>query len=550
MDNTEGEAIDQEVFSIFILKSHPQALQQAESFLRNRKWIVGSSIKLKEALAYIIQKQPQYVFLSVDHSHKKLRILPGLLAQAFPCKVIAFAEKGGSLSLSAMTEMKLEYNLYPPVSGPAIQRLILKIRKDDEMRAKGLSADGKPLAETQEAAGSNIITFKGESQNSGEFAFDARSALSQLLASESGDVAGVIGGAQSGSMNGIAGAATQATPAPTSHDGTAAGPTNNESFSEWAERMGRQAAEQAQSGTAPAEAKKAPASTASDDLFPSSVDDDDDSPTAKNSQRQSGKGLPLMESEYFPRGKKTGYRIEEDPRYKKNGDNESIIVRGTQQAMEETVNVEGLPPHEISIATNVACILIRGTRFSGYLVCAMGENRKVDQDLVSAIQKRLMAYLKSNGEEIQEDEVLDMKIQEVDFQDWALEQADFLRKSVHNGDEIAMAFFPAGNLETKLEESASRKMLQMKLNELKDDVPVAFDLYIYMPENNKYLLYTPEGMPLYGKQKLRLQERGVTHMHLKKESAQGVKKYRAQNFLNEKVQAYKMAQKLKSSAAN
>jgi len=566
MGTSEGESLSQETFSIFILKSQPTVLTQAENFLRNRQWVVGSATKLKEALAYIIQKQPQYVFLSVDHPHKKIKILPKLLAQAFSCKVIAFAERGGHLSTTLMTEMGLEYNLYPPVSGPAIQRLVLKILKDDELRAKGLSSDGKPLAEEKKEQGSNTITFKGEAQNSGEFAFDARSALSQLLASETGETnaggpaytgnmgqqgpgsgvgqagmgySGNIGNPNSeagpqgnggyagGPGSGLGGPGYAGGPGSSSNgmgglQNNSEGPAAGESFEDWAERMRKAAAAQAQRETPNGE-----------------------SSSSENGSSNNSNIAPIMESDYVPREKKRAYRIESDPRYQKNAGNESIIVRGTQQAMDETVNLKGEPAAEIAEVGNVACILIQGPRFSGYLVCAMGKNRKVDNHLMAAIQQRLVLFLKANGEEIKDDEVIDMKIQEVDFQDWALEQADFLRKSQHDGEEIAMAFFPTGNLADKLEESTSHKMLQVHINELRDDTPLEFDLYIYMPENNKYLLYTPEGMPIYGKQKLRLQERGVTHMHLRKEAAQGVKKYRAQNFLNDKIASYKAAQKFK-----
>ena len=82
-------------------------------------------------------------------------------------------------------------------------------------------------------------------------------------------------------------------------------------------------------------------------------------------------------------------------------------------------------------------------------------------------------------------------------------------------------------------------MVKLSIDDLKEDAVVEFDLYIYMPGNNKYLLYTPQGMRFYGNQKNRLREKGVSHIHLRKESASSVIKYKAQNFLNEKIESYK-----------
>ena len=66
-----------------------------------------------------------------------------------------------------------------------------------------------------------------------------------------------------------------------------------------------------------------------------------------------------------------------------------------------------------------------------------------------------------------------------------------------------------------------------------------FDVYVYLPENNKYVIYTPKGGTFYTRQKDRLLEKGVQRMHLKKESIGDVKRYRAQNYLNDKISQYK-----------
>jgi hypothetical protein len=230
---------------------------------------------------------------------------------------------------------------------------------------------------------------------------------------------------------------------------------------------------------------------------------------------------------------------------------ESIVVKGSVDALDKTVITRDDLAEEqitkIENSTNVACITVDSPRFSGYLVAALGKNRKVDKAFIDSIKTKLFAYLKANGEVVNNEDSMGIKIQEVEFESWAIEQAEFLRKSVHDGDEVAMAFFPHQDLSTKLEDSASQKMVKMSVDELKEDIAVEFDLYMYMPANNKYLLYTPQGMPFYGKQKENLQGKGVTHMHLRRESVGEVKKYRAQNYLNDKIEAFKAAKKIKDS---
>jgi hypothetical protein len=228
---------------------------------------------------------------------------------------------------------------------------------------------------------------------------------------------------------------------------------------------------------------------------------------------------------------------------------DSLIIRGAQQALDETVIVrDNLEKYqELESSSHCACIIVESQKFKGYLVAALGKNRKIDTTFMDMIKQRLFAFLKAHGEISKEDNSMAIKIQEVPFEDWAMEQAQFLRKSIHDGNEIAMAFFPTQETKINLEESASENMLQMDISELKDDTVVEFDLYIYMPENNKYLLYTPEGRTLHGQQRGRLVEKGVQKMHLRKENAGNVKKYRAQNYLNEKITQFRQAQQLKKA---
>lgn len=268
---------------------------------------------------------------------------------------------------------------------------------------------------------------------------------------------------------------------------------------------------------------------------------------SKGKNRSGGTGsyrgpqAPIMESD--PIGKKGQLK----PKYKfhtpKETDNDSIIVKGTQAALDESVHVTGDVDtvNEIDKTSNLACIEINSPRFSGYLVAALGKNRQIDQAFLDMVRERLFNFLRTHGEVVSEADStsISLNLQEVEFEAWAFEQAEFLRKSIHEGDEIAMAFFPSSDTKVRIEDSVSEKMVKMTLDDLKDDTTVEFDLYIYMPENNKYLLYTPQGRPIYKDQKSRLTQKGVTHMHLRKESVSQVKKYKVQNFLNDKIEMFK-----------
>lgn len=229
-------------------------------------------------------------------------------------------------------------------------------------------------------------------------------------------------------------------------------------------------------------------------------------------------------------------------------ESDNIILRGTQRALDESVNLQdGRVTQKLEGSSNVACLIIESPKFSGYLVAALGKNRKLDEKFMNTIRERLTKFLKEAGEPIKDDEPMFLKIRAVDFEGWALECAEFLRKSVHEGEEIAMAFFPFAEATTTVESSAQADMGAVKLDELTADVQVDFNVYVYLPANNKYVLYTPRGSKFYTSQKDRLHKMGVTHMHVKRTELQDVSRYRAQNYLNSKVNEYEESQKKKKT---
>ncbi len=620
-ESNSGSEINmqEQTFSLFIIKTNPQALRAAETFLRNRKWTIGSAVNMREALAYIIQKNPQYVMICADHPNKKIKVLPKLLSQAFPVKIIGYSESSAPSAMTALRDMHQTYNLYPPVSGPAIERMVLKILKDDEQQkeeAKRRKEMGLEDPSTLSDPSSGTIRLKGEDNASDDLkkSFEqARAALSQLV--NSGDQDDGLNDSNNSSINmpsinssekgsgyfvaqgeksttgyfvaqgekGTTGSIVQQGAGQNQFSFQQSGPKasgdfsfqqnqnqaadanyyddkqkEGETFAEWEERVRKNLEYRAQKE---AEAKKAAESSIGpstvspfnqDPLSQSAANESNDPYSSLDGGSRKKQKVPIMESdEIEKKNKKTLYIHGEKKEFTGN---ESIVIKGSVEALDQSVvEKTDISPDQIQHiekATNVACITIKSERFSGYLVAALGKNRKIDKEFIDTIKKRLFSFLKANGEQVTEDDSQGLQIKEVEFEDWAVKHAEFLRKSVHDGDEIAMAFFPHKDVDAKLDASANEKMLKMSLDELKEDFALEFDLYMYMPENNKYLLYTPQGKPLYGQQKGRLLEKGVTHMHLRKESIGDVKKYRAQNYLNEKIEAYKMAQKIKKGASH
>lgn len=113
-----------------MIKANRASLVQAEQFLRNRNWLVKSFTDVKEALGEIAAQPPNFLMICADIPGEKIRSLPKILSQAFTVPIIVYTEKNGSQAMRSVEDFKIKYKLFPPISGPTIERMILKMIKE------------------------------------------------------------------------------------------------------------------------------------------------------------------------------------------------------------------------------------------------------------------------------------------------------------------------------------------------------------------------------------------------------------------------------------
>lgn len=685
--------------SILIIKAQPKSNPAVESFLRNREWKIQSTTNMKEALTYLVAQKPSFVLIAADHPNKKIRMLPKLLKQSFPVFVMAFTEANNSAAYKMLLNSGCAYRINPPMTGPAVERMINKILRDQEEekeKAKNPRAavanhagsppggknPGGPVHLQGEGGSFNAPVSAGEllkglSDEQGDEGEDIAS-LSGLLAGlaksndagtagfgheakalRAGDLAGGDGEASQDASNlayfpdgtarfnpdgsprlGADGKPLRyqpdgkparfhadGTPIRRGKNGRPLRPRADGSYDDAEEMNSEEAAafEAKALSLAQAASEEASEETLDDSeaaAFASGVASSGGIDGTEGATRATGlapkmgasssDGDPSMEPgslataggkarswrdgpehqgdeapnvpgelaarnlNHGPKGEthvdlSTEGRTEAGilkPGARKHGEHggstagdeeaptaslhrevqkvrsakpkqlapDNVMVRGTQAALDESVKIgDGVVNERLERSSNVACLIIESPKFSGYLIAALGKNRYMDENFVKVINDRLLKFLRDNGEPAKDEGTMGIRIKPVDFEDWALESAEFLRKSVHNGEEIAMAFFPFTAAKTELEESAAVEMGAVKIDELRGDIKVEFNLYIYLAANKKYILYTPRGGTFYANQKGRLAEMGVKHLHVKRTELQDVSRYRAQNYLNDKI---------------
>ena len=543
---TASEIEEQEKQELYVLEAKADSLKGVVHFLGNRGWKIHSTTKVKEFLGLVLRDRPRFAMVCIDHPNASAAQLPKLVQNAFPhISMIVFIEGKSTASLNKLKNSNHEYALYPPLSGPAVERMILKIQKDRLKKETVFPEDyGNPSGSdnNNESSDGSVVIRGSASANQGSSAAEkARMTLQRFIATDDGDIGGTAygGGAGAGQSTGT-GLSGGAASTGAAGIGRAKRKSRLSLMSE--QRNRRRNAPPFDFG--PDGDWKLREEVESDD---SDGDNDSDFDGERDERNESASGATKTHGTSRRSKKREAPTFEQDEIERKvrtknsTLPEDSLIIKATESALDEAVikRMKGGAVDRLSATTTVACIAVESSRFSGYMVAALAQNRKMDKTFITTVRARLIEFMREGVDEFTADDVQDLSLQEVEFEDWAMEHAEFLRKTIHDGQEIAVAFFPQKIDKTPLEVSTSQNMLMLNISELKGDATVEFDLYVHLPANNKYILYTRESQRLFSDQLERLKSKGIQKMHLRKENENDIRRYRVRNFLNDKITEHK-----------
>ncbi len=144
--------------SILIIKAPSHNLRPVEHFLQKRDFKVFVEHDIKMAMDKLVEVEPSIIFLAWDHPNKKIMDLPAQLGPVTKAAIIPYVMGFTKEDIRKLDACALNPKLYPPVSGPAIERLISKfckiqIRKNsdyDEI-VSGYKTEKKSTAPTRPA---------------------------------------------------------------------------------------------------------------------------------------------------------------------------------------------------------------------------------------------------------------------------------------------------------------------------------------------------------------------------------------------------------------
>ncbi len=115
--------------TLFFIKSPKHNLSAVETYLKKRNFKVVIESSLKDGLQRIITESPSYIFLAWDHPMDQIRTIHKLIYQTSVAPIIPYIMSTQRDQIIQLESSGFEHKLYPPLSGPAIQRVLAKNEK-------------------------------------------------------------------------------------------------------------------------------------------------------------------------------------------------------------------------------------------------------------------------------------------------------------------------------------------------------------------------------------------------------------------------------------
>lgn len=547
-----GEAQPKPKMKLMILSSNSHHLAQVEKYLARRDFEVVVLPDVKSFVIKAVQWQPDFVMIPVDHQQPSVRQLPRILSQVISSYVIPYASQNSTSSLMLLKKSGSSYTVSPPVTGPKVERTINKYHLDLANPEK--KAQLKREAQARGGDDALMIKIEGGKGDLQKFSADQKTkmVLEALTGGNSVDIddpgsnmisTGGSGDANSPGYNSANAYTPQASENPDdpnssssylNNTGSSSG-TNNNSNNAYSPSYNPQEG----SNSAAGDSSINPGSFAQN---PNALDPLNSLPNMP-SPITTPDGVPSaapVNPAQAPNNEAPGAPTEDELAKKPvlSPDQRDDLSKSFQHSLgflsqdSDQKKVYQI----INKVTSSSCFSITCANFKGYaIVVSATENHKLPA-LNQIIKNRLNEYFRQQNVEI--DSFGPIAIQEVEFQPWAISQAEVLEQAHYQGEEYAIAFFPADNIEPMFQESDAKDMLCIHMDELHGDVRTEFDLYLRMNKNGKFLLYTPKDGKFLQEQRDRLILHGITEMYLKPDDKKFVYRYRAQNFLNKEIDKF------------
>jgi hypothetical protein len=195
------------------------------------------------------------------------------------------------------------------------------------------------------------------------------------------------------------------------------------------------------------------------------------------------------------------------------------------------------PRKALGNPSKLHCFALQTTRVDGYIIVASSGD--IHQEFLHRIKRQIINGMTLQNDFLRIGETHIVEVPEVSFEGLAINVGEFFSKSIHLGNEVAVSFFRAPQIDIPLADSPMENSISARLSEISPRMPLEFDIYVYMPLNKKFVLYRRTGEYLEQEQRKTLEFHGIDEVHLKKEALPALHRHKARSYINSLILNYR-----------
>jgi hypothetical protein len=407
MSYTESLMSEKQRILLFFIASPQYKLTAVENFLKKRDYDVFVETDIKAGLLHLIEVQPDFVFIALDHPHPNINVLPQIIEQCVTTNIIPFTHSSTKADIKKLDESTYINKILPPLSGPAVERMAIKLR----------SQAGSAEKKTQHAKNLDSVV---------------NSFLEQL-----------------------------------------------------SERQKHQKVE-------------------------TKID-------------VKGHSAKLKEkNSFFAKSKKNSITSKQKESLQKNFQKQ---IKADLADILETCQHDNPSTNVLPLKKDlktVYCLLVQSKDWSGHLMAY--SNTNLERHLLEPVVKNWVSkefqYFNENESHI----FFEIEINLQDFKVWANNKSEYIETLKVNDSELLLSFVGIEPKNLLMEFDEAHDLIDLKLSWVPMKKDLELNLFLHLPENKKYLLYTPKGQQLNDMQRTRLVENHVEILHSPVEFEDEVKK--------------------------
>lgn len=456
---------------LFFIKSPTANIAHVELFLKKRGFTVYSESNLKIALLEIFNVNPDYIFIATDHPTDSISNLPKIITQSLISNIIYYCTSNDKNQTRKLQQSSGQKNkLFPPLSGPAIQRLISKNEKENSTETSTLEKNKSTGTSSNNATEQQIKKTALRNKDLDNF-------IDNFVESERKPAEIYIDKGQ-----------------------RAKELRHNQSIL-----------------------------NSSGVLYLSPVQD-----IVSSTQNKLSQSLKTKLNNSFT--EQTEIQMAE-----------MVETFSESSATEEILRLKN---KTLEAAKFGYCLIVEHLNWCGYLIVASEdiiEPASLDTILTTWLNENIRDSINSNTAESASTEVFttgfEVTLSDVSFEKFSEQFADYSKTIQINDHKTMISFFSQPPEAISLQIHDLHDMIQVLTEEIPVELPIPFDLHLYLPENKKFILYYKKDSSVANIQIDRLKEKKVSTLYTSLDYENAIRKFRAKARIQQMIHRHKDNQK-------